>query len=307
MDGQQVITLKEILEMFSFDQFWSDITNQRLYKEVLCDYWQFSMVAFFWLGCNIGSFLNVCIYRLPIGMSLCHPKSHCPKCGHKISWYENIPLFSYIFLLASCKECGKRISPRYIIVEFITGVLFAAIYLKVLSCKMPFSMMFLFFYLTAVLLSAAFTDCDLRVIPDKLTIPAMFIIPVFFLLNKSIYPFQPNWNAFLLCLANMAGTAAVMSAFVIGGKKIFKRDVLGWGDVKYLVVTAGALGWFITLLILLFASVLAMIYMPIYWIFRPKRRKRGFAFAPFMTICALGMIIFGQYLYPFIKKFINFV
>ena len=104
MDGQQVITLKEILEMFSFDQFWSDITNQRLYKEVLCDYWQFCMLAFFWLGCNIGSFLNVCIYRLPIGMSLCHPKSHCPKCGHKISWYENIPLFSYIFLLASCRR-----------------------------------------------------------------------------------------------------------------------------------------------------------------------------------------------------------
>lgn len=305
MEEQQVILLKDVLDVIFSEDFLREICNKKLYKEVLYDYWKYSVIVIFWIGCNIGSFLNVCIYRLPLGMSLCRPKSHCPKCGHKITWYENIPLFSYIFLLASCKECGQRISPRYIIVEFITGLLFAAIYLKIVFCKLPIVTILLFCYLVSVLLSAAFTDCDLRVIPNKLTYPAMILIPAYFLLHNSVYPFQPDWQSFAICLANMAGTALVMSAFTLGGKKLFKRDVFGWGDVKYLVVTAGALGWFATLLILLFASVTAMIYMPIYWIFRPKRKKRGFPFAPFMTIYAISWILGNQYIIPFIKKILN--
>lgn len=303
MDDFTLILMKDLAEMFTSGEILDELCNKEMYREVLYDCRIFSAFIFFWLGCNIGSFLNVCIYRLPLGMSLCHPKSHCPKCGHKISWYENIPIFSYIFLRAACKECKQRISPRYIIVEFITGLLFAAIYLKVIFCDLPIVTLLLFFYLASVLLSAAFTDCDLRVIPNKLTYPAMIVIPLYFLLHKGI--FQLDWQNFALCLMNMAGTALVMSAFTYGGKKLFKRDVFGWGDVKYLIVTAGALGWFATLLILFFASVTAMIYMPVYWIFRPKRKKRGFPFAPFMTVYAIVWLLGNQFIISIIKKILN--
>ncbi|MBR2434006.1 MAG: prepilin peptidase [Lentisphaeria bacterium] len=283
---EQFEILKKFFMSLPWEQIWIEATSTRVYVEVMRKYQIFSGIVIFWLGCNIGSFLNVCIYRLPLKMSLFRPKSHCPKCNHQLSWYENIPLFSYLFLWGSCKECGIHISPRYWIVELTTGLLFAASYLKVSYLQLPLPTMLLMFFVISILLCCAFTDCDLRVIPDTLTITAMIIVPVYYLLHKGLFPLQPDWKSLWICLANMAGAAFVMSAFTLLGRLLFKRDAFGWGDVKYLVVVAGTFGWFPTVLILAASSVIAMIYMPIYWCFRPKRKRRGFAFAPFMTICA---------------------
>ncbi len=90
-------------------------------------YWA---VVFFTFGCIVGSFLNVCIYRLPRGESIVTPPSHCPNCNWQIPWYFNIPIISYILLRGKCHHCGEKISPRYVIVEFITGLLFLCSWLK---------------------------------------------------------------------------------------------------------------------------------------------------------------------------------
>ncbi len=297
---QDFLEMKSLVASLTWEQFLIELTRTKIYLDVLRNYRILSSIAFFWIGCNIGSFLNVCIYRLPLGMSLFHPKSHCPKCGHKLSFYENIPLFSWLFLCGSCKECGQHISCRYWIVELITGCLFTAVYLKTAYLELPFMSLLLYFYLISIVLTAAFTDCDLRVIPNALTIPALILVPAYWLLYS--YPFQRylDWESFIYFTCCEAGTIAVMSVFALLGRLIFKRDAFGWGDVKYLGIIAGALGWFPVILIVFAASVLAIVYMPLYWCFRPKRKRRGFAFAPFMTIFTLIWCLGGPWIHRYI-------
>ena len=289
----ETITLQELIKSLTLDQFLIEISGKRLYIECIRLYPVFCSIVFFWLGCNIGSFLNVCIYRLPLGMSLLHPKSHCPKCGHKLGVMENIPIFSYLFLLGACKECRERISPRYLIVETLTGLIFAGIYLNIYYCYQPITSLPLLFFMASVFLTAAFTDCDLRIIPDTVSLPGMVLIPAYWFFHN--WPSLRTFDvpALVRCLICMVGTGLFFAAFHFLGKKLFGRDAFGWGDVKLVVLIAGAFSWIPTLLIVLGASIAALIYMPVYWHFFPKRRNRGFPFAPFLAFSVIGWCIFG--------------
>ena len=289
----ETITLQELIKSFTLDQFLIEISSKKLYIEFIRFYPVFCSIVIFWLGCNIGSFLNVCIYRLPLGMSLLHPKSHCPKCGHKLGMMENIPIFSYLFLLGSCKECGERISPRYLIVETLTGLIFTGIYLGIYFFYQPITSLALLFFMASVFLTAAFTDCDLRIIPDTVSLPGMILIPAYWYFHN--WPSLKTFDlpSLIQCLICMAGTALFFTAFHFLGKKLFKRDAFGWGDVKLVVLIAGAFFWLPTLVIVLASCIAALIYMPVFWHFFPKRRRRGFPFAPFLAVFVIGWSIFG--------------
>lgn len=295
--------MNDLFQSLPMEQFLIELGRRKIYIEFLREYVVASSLIIFWIGCNIGSFLNVCIYRLPLGMSLFHPKSHCPKCGHKLSWYENIPIFAWIFLCGACKECGQRISPRYWIVESLTGFVFCGIYLKTVFLHLPLMNMLPLFLLACIVITAAFTDCDLRIIPDAVTLPGMALIPLLLLVRTwpSLHVF--DWQAMLFSLGCMAGTAVFMAGFSLLGRLLFKKEAFGWGDVKYLTVVAGALGPLPLVLVLLFSSFTAMIYMPVYWCFRPKRKRRGFAFAPFMTVYTLIWCAAGEYIFRFIQLY----
>lgn len=140
-------------------------------------------VFVFVLGTCIGSFLNVCIWRLPRGESLVHPGSHCPRCGHEIRPWENIPLLSWLFLRGRCSSCRLPISVRYPAVEGATGILFLALWLRVYFTGLPLGALPGYLFLGGLLLAAAVIDAEHRLIPDALTltgIAAAVVLALFF-------------------------------------------------------------------------------------------------------------------------------
>jgi leader peptidase (prepilin peptidase)/N-methyltransferase len=138
----------------------------------------FWSLVFFALGCITGSFLNVCIHRLPLGMSIVTPKSHCPHCKYSIPWHLNIPLVTWLALRGRCKNCGAPISPRYFIVELLTGAAFLGCWLAFGDAGHPLQSMplaFVYAIFLAGLIAATFIDFEHFIIPDEITIGGMAV------------------------------------------------------------------------------------------------------------------------------------
>jgi leader peptidase (prepilin peptidase)/N-methyltransferase len=138
----------------------------------------FWSLVFFVLGCIVGSFLNVCIHRLPSGMSIVTPKSHCPNCKYSIPWYLNIPLVTWLALRGRCKNCGAPIAPRYFIVELLTGVAFLSCWLAFGNAghplpSLPLALVYAVFL--AGLIVATFIDFEHLIIPDEITLSGMAV------------------------------------------------------------------------------------------------------------------------------------
>ena len=138
----------------------------------------FWSLVFFALGCIVGSFLNVCIYRLPLGMSIITPRSHCPYCKYSIPWYLNIPLVTWLALRGRCKNCGAPISARYFVVELLTGVAFLSCWLAFGDAGHPLPSMpvaFVYAVFLAGLIAATFIDFEHFIIPDEITFGGMVV------------------------------------------------------------------------------------------------------------------------------------
>jgi leader peptidase (prepilin peptidase)/N-methyltransferase len=203
-------------------------------------YTQVLLIVF---GLCIGSFLNVVIYRLPKGKSIVFPGSSCTKCGHKIKWYENIPVLSYIFLLGKCSKCKDKISVQYPIVEILTaGVLwglFARFGLVPLT--------FIYFALFSSLIVCSFIDLEIQEIPDVITLPGIVIG----LLISVIYPDILGGTRLLALKTSFLGViAGGGSLLCLGmfGELIFKKEAMGGGDIKLLAMIGAFLGWQIAIL-----------------------------------------------------------
>jgi leader peptidase (prepilin peptidase)/N-methyltransferase len=136
----------------------------------------FWSLVFFSLGCIVGSFLNVCIHRMPLGMSIVTPRSHCPHCKYSIPWYLNIPLVTWLALRGHCKNCGAPISVRYFVVELLTGVSFLCCWLTFGDAGHPFQSLpvaFVYAIFLAGLIAATFIDFEHFIIPDEITLGGM--------------------------------------------------------------------------------------------------------------------------------------
>src|SRR5579885_1496742 len=129
----------------------------------------FSLGSSLWL--IIGSFLNVCIYRLPRGQSIVMPRSYCPDCGHFIHWYDNAPVLSFLILGGHCRNCKRRIPFRYPLVELLTGIVSVLVYWKF---GVGLGYLFYFVLFGAPLIAITFIDLEHRIIPDVLSIPGIF-------------------------------------------------------------------------------------------------------------------------------------
>ncbi len=150
----------------------------------------FSILAAFLFGAATGSFLNVCIYRIPRhGMSIASPRrSHCPSCGSNIPWYDNIPILSWLFLGGSCRSCTAPISPRYLLVEGLTAMAFSLLaYRYLLSMDSEPGTFVAVLVLTGACIVIAWIDQDLQIIPDEITLPGMMALPFLSLLVPGLH------------------------------------------------------------------------------------------------------------------------
>lgn len=248
----------------------------------------FLFVVVFVFGAVIGSFLNVCIFRLPEGNSIVKPSSQCPHCHHLIRFYDNVPLIGYLFLKGKCRDCGEKISLRYPLVEFIT-----AVFALLLFSKFNLSLDFLvFFFFTAVLIVITFIDLDHQIIPDVLTLPG---IPIFFFL--SVFVVKVPWMDAVIGLFAGGG---ILLAIAFGYELIAKREGMGGGDIKLLAMIGGFLGWKSLIFILLFSSLIGAIIGIAVMIIQKQDMKYAVPFGPFLSAAAVAYVFFGHIFMQFL-------
>jgi leader peptidase (prepilin peptidase)/N-methyltransferase len=224
------------------------------------------------LGLLIGSFLNVVIYRFPKGESVVLPASHCPSCDHQIKPWENIPLISYLFLRGRCSSCNIRISPRYPLVEMLTAILFYATYAKY-GLSWDFVVFALF---SGLLVGIAFIDIDHLIIPDSMVI--LGLLPGFYLL------YTTGGENLTTQLYGLAGLGAGFLVIRLVGEKVFKKEAMGLGDVKFAAMAGWVLGWDIGIVAMFLAFLSATLLLTILIPVGIVKRKQQVPFGPFLCL-----------------------
>jgi len=235
----------------------------------------FAVVAAAAFGAVIGSFLNVVIYRLPLQKSVVWPSSACPHCARELMWYENIPVLSYLALRGRCRTCGAGISLQYPLVEAITALMFAAAWWyfgpgPLLASRLIFG---------GALLVLFAIDLEHHLLPNAITLPGIVAGFVFSLFTA------PGWRSSLIGIAVGGG---VLWAIAEAYYRIRHEEGLGMGDVKMLAMVGAFLGWPLTLLTLMLASVSGTIIGMILIV----TKRGGMKYAlPFGTFIALGAAV----------------
>jgi leader peptidase (prepilin peptidase) / N-methyltransferase len=223
-------------------------------------------------GAMIGSFLNVCIYRIPKGRSIVWPGSACGSCGHALAWFENIPVVSYLVLRGRCRACQSPISFRYPFVEMLTAAMFAGGWWLYGPSLLLVSM--LLFGCALIVLFAI--DLEYQLLPNVITIPGIFVGFAFSFINP------PGWLASLIGISVGGG---VLWAIAEGYYLIRREEGLGMGDVKMLAMIGAFIGWKLTLVTLMMASFAGSIV----GVLLIMSRRGGMKYAlPFGTFLALG-------------------
>ena len=228
--------------------------------------------AIFVLGLAFGSFLNVCIYRLPLGLSVVTPRSACPQCKHPIALYDNVPVLSWLILGGRCRQCKASISPRYLTIELLTGALFLACYwffgptLSTLKyCTFAF-----------LLLGLIFTDAETKLLPDKMTLPGLalgllfsLLVPVNDLASQFLpgmvnLPFSGELSLRIVSLVDSLLGAVLGASFIYGAGAIYLRwrgmEGMGFGDVKLMAMVGAFLGMKLTVFTIFTASIAGSVF-----------------------------------------------
>lgn len=250
-------------------------------------------VLLFILGSIVGSFLNVCIYRLPRRESIIKPGSHCPKCGHKVRWHENIPIISFIMLGGKCSRCKQPISYIYPVVEFITAIVLVTLYIFFgLSAKTV-----LYFILFCALIVSTFIDFERKEIPDVITLPGIIIGLISSLLFPSLMNKARPLDAFFVSSLGviMGGGCLYITGFF--GEIIFKKEAMGGGDIKLLAMIGSFLGWKTALLTFFMAPFFGVIAGAILKI---KEGKDVIPYGPYISLAAFVSLLWGEEIVRFL-------
>jgi leader peptidase (prepilin peptidase)/N-methyltransferase len=264
------------------------------------------------LGLVVGSFLNVVIHRLPRGESIVHPRSHCPACGHVIAAWENVPVLSYLWLRGRCRGCAARISPRYPLVELLTGGVFALlIAVQDISFMTPLWLAF-----AAALIAVAAIDFDHRVIPDQISLGGLVVgliaVPALRWLDGASYPgalFESGLGALLGGgLLWVVGFAHARVSTALGrsfehwpgeGEEIPRPTSLdywvwfpglGFGDVKLLAMIGAFVGPYGVLETILAAAIVGLV-LGLAWAVVERSWSSPFGFAPAIAFGAIAVLV----------------
>ena len=256
----------------------------------------------FIFGLIIGSFLNVCIFRIPREESIVFPPSHCTSCGKGLGFFDLIPVLSYFFIKGKCRNCGEKISLRYPVIELVTGVVFASLFLKYqLSVEFIAAA-----YLMAVLIIVFFIDLDHRIIPHGLTISGLvggLVLLIYSFIHQGGLFQNSRWLDHLLGLLPGSG---ILFLVAILGLVIYKSDeAMGMGDVYIFAPIGLFLGWRLCVLNLLLSVFLAGFISTILIVLKIKKRKDTIPFGPFIVIGTYIALMWGNGLLEwYFKSFI---
>lgn len=240
----------------------------------------------FILGLLVGSFLNSVIYRLQTGESILFTRSHCPKCGEILKWFDLIPVFSFIFQPGRCRYCGQKISWQYPAVEIATGLLF------LLILNSQFSMLQVYYIIITCFLIVIFVyDFKHYIIPDKVIYPALLLATGYWLL-------VPGFSYSTLLSALGAGGFFLSLVLISRGKW------MGLGDVKLAVLMGLVLGW-PNILLALFLAFISGALIGLFLILAKKKTWQSqIPFGPFLSAATLATLLFGDYLIKMIEVLI---
>ncbi len=235
----------------------------------------------FLVGLCIGSFLNVCIHRLPIGKSIVRPPSACPTCGTLIRWYDNIPVLSWIILRGRCRGCRSPISVRYPVVELTTGLL---AFLTVARFGLQWPALIYFTFIIALLV-ITFIDLDHRIIPDIISLPG---IPLGFFASF-VLP-RISWTESLIGIASGGG---ILLAIAAGYQLVTGKEGMGGGDIKLLAMIGAFLGWEGVLFTIMASSFAGTVVGLMLMLRAGKGMKMAVPFGPFLALGALLYLFVG--------------
>ena len=259
-------------------------------------------------GLLIGSFLNVCIYRMPRDLSVVKPRSFCPECNQMIAWYDNIPVISYLVLAGRCRRCGHRIPMRYPIVELLTAAAFVCA-VRFLGPTVAAAKYCAF---GAILIALVFSDLEERILPDEFTLGgtalgvifAAFVPPTGGILRLIF--FSPGKER-LLSVADAVFAAGLCAGALWGVGALYQkmrhREGLGLGDVKMVAMIGAFLGLQGALLTLILGSLLgAIVGLAYVWFTGKDASTYELPFGTFLGVAALGVGFFGEVVFNWYSR-----
>jgi leader peptidase (prepilin peptidase)/N-methyltransferase len=251
-------------------------------------------IAFaFLFGSLIGSFLNVCIYRLPREESIVVPRSHCPICQTAIRPWDNIPILSFLILRGQCRACGHPISWRYPLVEGLTASLFAATVLKYgvtpLACTL--------LILVSALVVIAFIDLDHQIIPNLITLPG---IPVGLMAGLALGE-PPLLDRLVGALAG----AGFLYLVLLYGGVAYGQDAMGEGDVNLIALVGAFLGWRAVVITIIVGCLTGSVIGLALIVLRRIQRRQHIPFGPFLSLGAIVALFWGERLVAWYSHFLR--
>lgn len=279
------------------------------------------ILGVFAVGAVVGSFLNVCIYRIPWEKSVIWPASHCPRCLTAIAPQDNVPILSWLALRGECRSCGLPISVRYPLIEALVGLLFAAVYVVdvVYASGVPWgpvqpaALVRLTYHLVLVslLVVATFIDYDLWVIPDLVTVPGMAFAVTLGAACPWVRP-EPAaaanaWDGLVSGVVGWLVGGGLTWAVRVIGSLVARREAMGFGDVTLMAMIGGFLGWEAAVLTFFLAPFFGLAHALgkfLIWLTKVLTGKssstadREMPFGPYLSMAALALLLSWPWLWP---------
>ena len=241
-----------------------------------------NVILIFILGLIVGSFSNVCIYRIPRNESIIYPASHCPKCHSNILPKDNIPLLSYILLKGRCRNCKTKISIQYPMVEFLSGLIYLIIYLVYgLSVQT-----LIYILLSSALIIIAFIDLNQQIVPDVISLPGIVI--------GFILSFFVSYISFINSALGIVVGGGIILIIGLAGSLIFKKEAMGGGDVKLAAMIGAFLGWRCIIISLFLGFFLGALTGIILIMTKIKKREDAIPFGPFIVLGSFITLLWGE-------------
>lgn len=255
------------------------------------------LIFVFIYGALIGSFLNVCIYRMPRDLSISKPaRSFCPHCEKTIPWYLNVPLFSFLMLRAKCGFCKAPIPFRYFLIELLTACLF--VYLWILSPGNPvlFGIRATFMSMLLVIIA---TDFETKLIPNLITFPGMVLGLLFSLVPHGLFPQELWYDRLAQSALGLVAGYGVLLATALLGNLLFKKESMGGGDLKLMAMMGAFIGWQKILYVFLLAPFVAL---PFALWYRYKNNDEQTPYGPFLAFWGAAFFLYGGPLTLILEK-----